>query len=584
MTISAKLIGAFFAVSLCLFGCEVAEQSWLSNSIPEINWESPATVEPIIQDEILRIERREVIQPHLIRPDGGEGFTAPVWRSGAGDRPMFHGGTEYANRCSCVLLEDSKPLGPKGADNDTIRLAGAGAWNHGAWHSVRFSTSDGTDPRENGRTYSLIKNESVQVQSARVMFDNTAPIQFTIDTPPGSEPFLVEMSNSTSDTPLIFLLRHRDGPALWSITDLASDIAAHSTGSEEAATRLHELVVDWRYHYFPSTPLPPDVPRNPEDLIRAYGFGLCHESAGALVNLFRSVGLEARLRGLGSHVVAEAFFDKSWHMFDPDGNAMIRGPRGKIVSVDDLIEAPEYIRTGIVRRAGASSSISTENLVDIFLQAQNATTNEEGTSRLSPGLRTIDWIAPLVRPGESVSLHYSDPWSFECTQYCWKPFPPQVGNGRIVREIDLELRGSHNFKVTSRYPIVGADLDLTFTPAESSISVQTQIPGLEVNEPSVHGRDGHLFVDLSRSLRGPPRAVREFNVRLSPVGASQRIRVSGRLLTDFQFAPKSHPHVVPGKSIFLAAAVASPSSKSISDGAHAELKLSWIEPDTQLKQ
>jgi len=496
---------------------------------------------------------------------------------------MSHGGKEYANRCSCVLLEDSEPLGPKGADNDTIRRAGAGAWNHGSWHSVRFSTSDGTDPRENGRTYSLIKNESVQVRSARLVIDNTAPIQFTIDTPPGSEPFLVEMSNSTSDTPLVFLLRHRDGPALWSITELASDIAARSTGSEEAATRLHELVVDWRYHYFPSTSLPPDVPRNPEDLIRAYGYGLCHESAGALVNLFRSVGLKARLRGLGSHVVAETFFDEGWHMFDPDGNAMIRGPRGKIVSVDDLIDTPEYIRTGIVRRAGASSSISTEHLVDLFLQARNATAIEEGTSRLSSGLRTIDWIAPLVRPGESVSLHYSDPWSFECTQYCREPFPPQVGNGRTAREIDLELKGPHDFKVTSKYPIVGADLELTFTPAESSISVQTQTPGFVVNEPSMHGRDGHLFVDLSRSLRGPPRAVRNFIVRLNPVGASQPIRVRGRLLTDFQFAPKSHPHVVPGKSVFLAAAVAPPSSNTTSDGAHAELKLSWIEPDIQRK-
>jgi hypothetical protein len=159
-----------------------------------------------------------------------------------------------------VLLEDSEPLGPKGSDTDTIRLAGAGAWSHWAWHTIRFSTSDGTDPRNNGRTYTLIKNESVQVRSARVVFDKTAPIQFMIDTPPGSVPFLAEMSNSTSDTPLIFLLRHRDGPALWSITDLASEIAAHSNDSEEAATRLHELVADWRYHYFPSTPLPQDVP------------------------------------------------------------------------------------------------------------------------------------------------------------------------------------------------------------------------------------------------------------------------------------------------------------------------------------
>lgn len=56
------------------------------------------------------------------------------------------------------LFEDGKPLGPGGAMHVDIRERGLGAWSHWDFASrfhVLFSTSDNSDPNENGRRYDL---------------------------------------------------------------------------------------------------------------------------------------------------------------------------------------------------------------------------------------------------------------------------------------------------------------------------------------------------------------------------------------------------------------------------------------------
>src|SRR5215831_18838253 len=52
------------------------------------------------------------------------------------------------------LLEDGHSLGPRHAPYQTIREVGRGAFLH--WYgSLYFSSSDGTDPRTNGRRYTI---------------------------------------------------------------------------------------------------------------------------------------------------------------------------------------------------------------------------------------------------------------------------------------------------------------------------------------------------------------------------------------------------------------------------------------------
>ena len=59
-----------------------------------------------------------------------------------------------------ALFEDGIPLGPPHTIHETIRNVGRGAFSHsGAW--ILFSTSDNSDPNENGRLYSIAYPASI---------------------------------------------------------------------------------------------------------------------------------------------------------------------------------------------------------------------------------------------------------------------------------------------------------------------------------------------------------------------------------------------------------------------------------------
>lgn len=59
-------------------------------------------------------------------------------------------------RSRYVMREDATQIGPAHSLHATIREAGQGCWSH--WGQfILFSSSDGTDPRTNGRKYALMK-------------------------------------------------------------------------------------------------------------------------------------------------------------------------------------------------------------------------------------------------------------------------------------------------------------------------------------------------------------------------------------------------------------------------------------------
>jgi len=66
---------------------------------------------------------------------------------------------EAQSRSSLVVFEDDKPLGPAHAPHIDIREVGGGRYSH--WHDfLYFSTTDGSDPRINGRHYRAFANLS----------------------------------------------------------------------------------------------------------------------------------------------------------------------------------------------------------------------------------------------------------------------------------------------------------------------------------------------------------------------------------------------------------------------------------------
>lgn len=91
---------------------------------------------------------RFVLEPTEMRRETGFAWYVslpPSWQAGADD-------VEHPQRSRAVVLEDGRPLGPAHAVHATIREQGRGAFSH--WlDQVYFSSSDGSDPRSNGREY-----------------------------------------------------------------------------------------------------------------------------------------------------------------------------------------------------------------------------------------------------------------------------------------------------------------------------------------------------------------------------------------------------------------------------------------------
>jgi hypothetical protein len=91
----------------------------------------------------------ELYQGELTRitPELGWSFTSPLPPTLVSDRDL---------RSRIVVLEDGKRLAPGHAIHDDIRSIGRGRYSH--WgDTLYFSSSDGTDPRTNGRRYTVVE-------------------------------------------------------------------------------------------------------------------------------------------------------------------------------------------------------------------------------------------------------------------------------------------------------------------------------------------------------------------------------------------------------------------------------------------
>jgi hypothetical protein len=80
---------------------------------------------------------------------------------------------DQPQQSSFLLLEDGEVIGTPHALHSDIREKGRGLWSH--WgQNIFFSSSDGTDPRQNGREYALMKlQHESQVRGTEVVDDES---------------------------------------------------------------------------------------------------------------------------------------------------------------------------------------------------------------------------------------------------------------------------------------------------------------------------------------------------------------------------------------------------------------------------
>jgi hypothetical protein len=93
--------------------------------------------------------------PRSISPEHGLAFITSVGHTQTWIYRLGSDSSDRPQASSLTLLEDGKPLGPAHAQHVEIRENGNGRFSH--WGDVViFSSSDGTDPRTNGRRYRAV--------------------------------------------------------------------------------------------------------------------------------------------------------------------------------------------------------------------------------------------------------------------------------------------------------------------------------------------------------------------------------------------------------------------------------------------
>jgi len=100
----------------------------------------------------VRLPVTKAIDPASIVHEDGLAFSAPgVSTPARGARAWPEGASDDS---TLELLEDGRPLGPSHTYQEYVARLGQGRFLHRA-NEVLFSSSDGSDPRTNGRAYSL---------------------------------------------------------------------------------------------------------------------------------------------------------------------------------------------------------------------------------------------------------------------------------------------------------------------------------------------------------------------------------------------------------------------------------------------
>ncbi|MBX3354377.1 MAG: hypothetical protein KF724_01610 [Phycisphaeraceae bacterium] len=114
-----------------------------------------------------------VIDPARVRHDGGQAFAAPLTERPARWLAIPNDGAGLSV-IEVVEVDGAKrtPLGPGHAPPDLVRERGGGAFNH--WGELLFSSSDGSDPRTNGRRYEWTSATSLHPRLGLLMLAITS--------------------------------------------------------------------------------------------------------------------------------------------------------------------------------------------------------------------------------------------------------------------------------------------------------------------------------------------------------------------------------------------------------------------------
>ncbi len=477
----------------------------------------------------------EVIRPGDLKTKDGKSYVAKLQRGRPGDKD---GGSQ------CVLLEDGKPLEHPHTRHHKISELGKGRYSHWTQSLLWFSASDSSDPRTNGRRYELVSQVSVSRKSAIMTAKaHSSAVRLSL----GDETNIVAQRVTLRNldprrTVAPHLKRHGD-PDLTSVDSILKSILREDMTDEQKAIAIWQVIVDWRYHDYPAEP-GAEI-HDPIKLINVYGYGFCDDCAQVFCGLTHAAGIKARVHGLSRHVVAEAFFDNAWHMFDPDHAAIYRTDSGEIASVAHLEQHPELIT------ATPRDPIGT----DTDWVASVYTTRSDNYLRVPdlPESRPIRWE---LAPGDKIEFDFSRPKLFHRRGFPDHRVPTHCANGTLIqnRKLDSLPRDGQGrlFEVHCPYVLVDGNLSLEAKFDAPQLKVDISRDRHDWTELEFVNQDGTRTFGLDGWIKKQTSAVYDYWIRIRSQDGGDPANIVPRLQQkiEFQFAPKSHAQLGAGENLF----------------------------------
>ena len=299
-----------------------------------------------------------------------------------------------------IIKENGHELGPANSMHDTIRQTGSGAFS--IWRdTVYFSSSDGSDPRYNGRSYVLYTPPSREYLTKILLILASVNITLLFVLPLFTYDHLFSrgyvhniLTLSIFILQIYFMLPYslQSDLKTWSYLNafnyqiFKADQFPHELacyGSDQTANRIeqirrdlggvvrskalknifdkitmgattdtekHQLILRALQNRSIHTSLPSNYSsgieiRDPLLLLELSSMW-CGQTARLAVDLFEAGGYKGRLVQLGTHIIAEIYYAESWHYFDADifGNGeVVLKEDGTIPRVTELGK-PELLR------------------------------------------------------------------------------------------------------------------------------------------------------------------------------------------------------------------------------------------------
>lgn len=467
-------------------------------------------------------------------------------------------------KSDCVLTEDGKSLGPAHAGHADIRTLGKGRYSHWTSGGLYFSASDNSDPRTNGRKY-VLSSPGRGLLCTAVTTLTTPAGEFQLTGGPSASVRRLTLRNLDDKTAVIAAIRAANRPDFSSVDAILGGIIKPDMTPELKSIAIWKFLVDWRYHYLPAEG-GAEI-HDPVKFLCVYGYGFCDDCAQNFVALCQVAGIKARPWGIGGHVVAEAFFDNGWHMFDPDHECYFRAADGHILGVEELAKDP----SAILAKPTDPTGYSSKSLAELYTTTQDNAVIDANLPK------QFHRIAHVLLPGDEVLFDYGPAKRFHSVIYAKEPGPPKAANGTLTRHIATgQAADELLILVMWCHVLVGGEMDLALAgPEKPGVSISPD--GKQYSALPVVVADGRLRADLADWFTAQKVAPYAFTIRLERTGAtplSQCIK-DATLRAVFQFAPKNMLQVQPETATYRTTLTASDGTTPTAGFKGVEMRLEW---------